>query len=347
MRKRSHRNIVLFLTVFWLASYTLCAERARAQELKFANLGALKLESGEDLKDCRLGYRTFGKLNEERTNAIVMLTWFNGKTKDMVGAVGTDKLIDSAQYFVVLIDALGNGVSTSPSNSPSQPKDKFPRITMRDMVTAEYLLLTKELQLAHVHAVIGESMGGMQTFQWVASYPTFMDEAIPLMGTPQQSSYDLLQWNLQAETIEYHLQHGDEQHAMDDAMKLGVLHMTTPQKIATDVPRDQIDKHVAATLTDWQKDTQPYDYLCQLHAMISLNLAPPNGTLEDEAKHVKAKMLVIVGRQDHLVNPLAAQAFAAFHKAPILVLESDCGHHATVCQGDIVVAAVRGFLTEK
>jgi hypothetical protein len=197
MRKRSHRNIVLFLTVsFWLASYTLCAGRADAQELKFANLGALNLESGEDLKDCRLGYRTFGKLNEKRNNAIVMLTWFNGKTRDMAGAVGADKLIDPGQYFVVLIDALGNGVSTWPSNSPTQPKGKFPHITMRDMVAAEYLLLTKELQLAHVHAVIGESMGAMQTFQW-ASYPTFMDEPIPLMGTPQQSSYDLLQWNLQ------------------------------------------------------------------------------------------------------------------------------------------------------
>jgi homoserine O-acetyltransferase len=331
----------------FVSSAVFLAGGTGAQELKFANLGALKLGSGEDLKDCRLGYRTYGRLNEERNNAILLLTWFNGKSKDLVGSVGPDKLIDPTQYFVVLIDALGDGISVSPSNSPTQPKDKFPRITMRDMVNAEYLLATKELQLAHVRAVIGVSMGGMQTFQWAASYPLFMDEAIPIMGTPQQSSYDLLQWSTQAEPIEYHLSRGDEEHALDEAMKIGLLHMTTPQKIATETPRDDVDKFVNSTLANWKKDTQPYDYLCQLRAMVSLNIAPANGTLADAAKLVKAKMLIIVGKQDHLVNPVAPLAFAELHKSPTLVLESDCGHHATVCQEAVMVAAVRGFLTEK
>jgi homoserine O-acetyltransferase len=193
MRKPAHQNIVPFFAMtFLLTSSSFCAGRVGAQELKFANLGALKLESGEDLKDCRLGYRSFGKLNEDGSNSIVMLTWFNRKTKDMASAVGVDKLIDPAQHFVVLIDALGNGVSTSPSNSATQPKNKFPHITMRGMVAAEYFLLTKELQLGHVHAAIGESMGGMQTYQWAASYPSFMDEPIPIIGTPQQSSYDIV-----------------------------------------------------------------------------------------------------------------------------------------------------------
>jgi homoserine O-acetyltransferase/O-succinyltransferase len=325
----------------------LIAHSTNAQELKFANLGVLKLESGEDLKDCRIGYRTLGHLNEDRSNAILLLTWFNGKSEALENSVGPNKLVDPAQYFVVMIDALGDGVSTSPSNSATQPQDKFPRISMRDMVNAEYQLATKELQLAHVRAVIGISMGGMQTFQWVASYPSFMDEAIPIMGTPQQTSYDLLQWNLQADNVEYHLKNGDREHALDGAMKLGVLQITTPERLASETKRGDIDKLVNTTLAGWKKDTQPYDYLCQLHAMIPLNIVPQGGSLEDAAKLVKAKMLVIVGRHDHLVNPAPALAFAGFRKSTVLVLEGDCGHQAPECQEDLLVATVRGFLTEK
>jgi homoserine O-acetyltransferase len=324
---------------------TVCP--TNAQELKFANLGVLRLESGEDLKDCRIGYRILGHLNEDRSNTVLLLTWFNGKSEALENSVGPNKLIDPTQYFVVMIDALGNGVSTSPSNSAAQPQDKFPHISMRDMVNAEYQLATKELQLAHVHAVIGISMGGMQTFQWVASFPTFMDEAIPIMGTPQQTSYDLLQWNLQADSVEYHLKNGDRDHALDGAMKLGVLQITTPERLASGTKRGDIDKLVSTTLAGWKKDTQPYDYLCQLHAMISLNIVPQDGSLEDAAKLVKAKMLIIVGRHDHLVNPAPALAFAGFRKSTLLVLEGDCGHQAPECQEDLMVATVRGFLTER
>jgi homoserine O-acetyltransferase len=337
---------VLSIFAFLIATL-LSSHPTNAQELKFANLGVLKLESGEDLKDCRIGYRTLGHLNEDRSNAVLLLTWFNGKSEALKNSVGPNKLLDPTQYFVVMIDALGNGVSTSPSNSATQPQDKFPRISMRDMVNAEYQLATKELQLAHVRAVIGISMGGMQTFQWAASYPAYMDEAIPIMGTPQQSSYDLLQWSVQADNVEYHLKNGDREHAVDGAMKLGIQQMTTPERLGSETKRTDVDNLVNSTLADWKKDTQPFDYLCQLRAIISTNIVSQGSSLEDAAKLVKAKMLVIVGRHDHLVNPAPALAFAGFHKATVLVLESDCGHHATVCQEDLMVAAVRGFLTEK
>jgi len=331
----------------FVCGLVVCAGRADAQELKFAELGALKLESGETLKDCRLGYRTAGKLNEARDNAVLLLTWFNGKSKDLEGSVGTGKLLEPGQYFVVMIDALGNGISTSPSNSPTQGKEQFPRMTMRDMVDAEYLLATKELELSHVHAVMGVSMGGMQTFQWVASYPTFMDVAIPIVGTPQQSSYDLLQWGIQEETLLYHIKNGDVEHAEDMAMRIGVMQMNSPERLATEVSRSGMAKYRDDMVESWTKDTKTYDYLCQLRAIMSINTPGGTNTPEDAGKTAKAQMLIIVAKQDHLVNPLAALAFAKGANATTLVLEGMCGHWATICEEAGMTKAVREFLKEQ
>ncbi len=345
MPKKSAAQSILI--GFACMALLLWTSLATAQELKFANLGDLKLGSGETLKDCSVGYRTFGQLNPSKSNAILFPTWFNGKSEQLVQMVGTDKMLDPGQYFVVLIDALGNGVSISPSNSVAQPKEKFPRITIPDMVNAEHQLATRVLGLSHVHAVMGISMGGMQTFQWVVSYPEFMDLAIPIVGTPQQSSFDLLVWTTQENSIEYRLKHGDEADATDIAQSIGLIEITSPARVIEETKREDFQTFLAKSLAEWKKDNNAYDYLAQLRAMMALDLAPKNGTLTDATKMVKAKMLIIAAQQDHLVNPLAALHFAELLKAPALVLDSNCGHMATVCQEGVMIAAVRGFLTEK
>ncbi len=291
-----------------------------------------------------MGYRTFGRLNERRSNAILFPSWFGGNSEDLEEFVGPGKMLDPEQYFIVLIDALGDGVSSSPSNSPTQPKSQFPRITMRDMVNSGYLLATRELGLKHVHAVLGISMGGMQTFQWIVSYPDFMDAAIPIVGSTQLTSYDRLLWTTQARTIELHLQHGDETGAMSEAALIEALILTTPANVAATVKREDFDKFIAQTIAD--ERTNPYDHLSQLNAILSLDVSPAGGTPEDAAKLVKAKLLVIPSRQDHLVNPLPAMRFAEALRAPMLVLENDCGHLETSCQRAVLTAAVRGFLSE-
>src|SRR5688572_11802331 len=102
--------------------------------------------------------------------------------------IGAGRMLDPARYFVVAVDALGNGVSSSPSNSAIQAGEKFPRFTIRDMVHSQHELLTRILKLDQVFLVTGSSMGGMQTFEWVVSYPDFMKGAIPIVGTPSQTS---------------------------------------------------------------------------------------------------------------------------------------------------------------
>src|ERR1035441_7494589 len=75
---------------------------ASAQQQQFANLGDIKLESGETLRDCRVGYRMYGKLNADKSNAILFPTWAGGTSEELHDAIVKDKFADPAIYFVIV-----------------------------------------------------------------------------------------------------------------------------------------------------------------------------------------------------------------------------------------------------
>ena len=327
----------------------LVSASAFAQEQQFASLGDFKLDSGEVLKDCRIGYRTYGKLNDEKSNIILFPTWAGGTTEQLAGnfGPGSNHLVDTSKYYVIAVDALSNGVSSSPSNSKLQPHMHFPKITIRDMVNTQHELLTRVLGIKHVAVVMGISMGGMQTFQWVVSYPDFMDKAIPIVGSPQMTAFDILNWKTQIDSVKNDpgWNHGDytqNPSGLTDA-EFGMLFLTTPDNVNRTHKADQV-------LTDLKKQAaQPgqdaNNKIRQSEAMMALDVAKDFGGSLDAAAHsVKAKMLVIASKYDHTVNPSSAEKFAKAIDAPVVELTGDCGHLATACEAPKVAAAAHEFL---
>lgn len=151
------------------------------------NEGDLKLESGEAIKDFSISYVTHGTLNAAKTNAILMVTAISGNHHRLDFMIGPGKALDTDKYFIVCTDAIANGLTTSPSNSKQQPRMQFPKFTIRDMVESQYRLMKEKLGIDHVVAVVGPSMGGMQTLQWGVSHPDYMDSLVamvPLTKTP-------------------------------------------------------------------------------------------------------------------------------------------------------------------
>ena len=149
--------------------------------------GDLKLESGEAIKDFSISYVTHGKLNEKKSNAILMVTAVSGNHHRIDFMIGPGKALDPGKYFIICTDAIANGLTTSPSNSKAQPRMQFPKFTIRDMVESQYRLMKEKFGIDHVVAVIGPSMGGMQVLQWGVSHPDYMDALVamvPLAKTP-------------------------------------------------------------------------------------------------------------------------------------------------------------------
>jgi homoserine O-acetyltransferase len=342
-------GIALLIGIFCnAAESTHARERGAAQAAKqqpadgaqqFAALGDLKLRSGAVIHEFQLGYRTFGSLNEAKSNAILWPTWLGGKTQELMQFIGPDKVVDSTKYFVVLVDAIGNGISTSPSNSKTQARLAFPEFTIRDMVESEHRMVTEVLHLTHLHAVMGISMGGMQTFEWVMAYPDFMDVGVPMAGSPQSTSYDKLLWTAQMDALRLDPEWKDGQGTQPMTggfavyNEIGNMNVTSPAyRVANTTPQD-FPKFIEKTRKESTINAATAcDAIRQRQAINVLDIPGEFGeTMEQAAKSVRAKLLVVISPQDHMVNPTPALAFAGMMGAAVLTLDSSCGHLSLDC----------------
>ena len=154
-----------------------------------------KFASGETLPEVRIHYRTIGTLKKDAqgqtTNVVLIMHGTTGSGAQFIRPefagelFGKDQPLDAAKFFIVLPDGIGHGKSSKPSDGM---RAKFPRYGYRDMVEAQFRLLSESLAINHARLVMGTSMGGMHTWMWGELHPDFMDALMPLASLPTQIS---------------------------------------------------------------------------------------------------------------------------------------------------------------
>lgn len=303
-------------------------EKPAGDRQQIASIGDLKLESGEVIKDCKIGYRTYGHLNSAKSNGILFLTWFGGTAKAIEGT-SPWPAIDTTRFCLIIIDALGDGVSSSPSNSLTQHGTKFPAFSIADMVTSQHELLTKKLGIAHVKAITGISMGGIQTFQWAVSYPGFTSALIHIVGSPQPSSYDLMLYNTFRNIVDADSAFNHGNYTVNpnivNAKMLWELFLTTPTDRVKSISHDNFVQWMQNTVNNSYNDWNDTRY--QITAIIGHDISKNyHHSLKEAADHIKAKMLVISSEQDHMVNPNPAIEFSKLLPAKLVLLNNNKGH---------------------
>lgn len=157
------------------------------------DLGEFHLEEGGIIPNLQLAYVTHGELNADKSNAILIPTWFSGTSNDWNAYIGIGRALDPQKYFIIIINQIGNGVSTSPHNSPEPiAMANFPQVRIGDDVRAQHQLITEKYGITKLELVVGGSMGAQQTYEWAVRYPDMVKRAAPIAGTAKNTVHDFI-----------------------------------------------------------------------------------------------------------------------------------------------------------
>jgi homoserine O-acetyltransferase len=157
------------------------------------DLGDVVLQSGLTLRQAKLAYKTYGTLNAAGDNVVVMPTYYASHHTDTELMMAEGRAIDREKYFVIVPNMFGNGLSSSPSNTPP-PFDRaaFPPVTLYDNVVSQRRLVAERFGITRIKLVVGFSMGAQQAFQWGALYPDMVEAIAPICGSARTSAHNFV-----------------------------------------------------------------------------------------------------------------------------------------------------------
>jgi homoserine O-acetyltransferase/O-succinyltransferase len=305
-----------------------------------------QFKSGETLKELRLAYRTFGEPRRDEQgvvrNAVLVMHGTTGSSASLMRPEFVNELfgpgqpLDATKYYIILPDAIGHGQSSKPSDGL---RAKFPRYGYRDMVEAQYRLLTEGLKVNHLRLVMGTSMGGMHTWLWGSTYPEFMDALLPLASLPAQISGRNRVWRrivIDAIRHDPAWENGDytkPPNSLRTAAEMLFLMSNNPVQRQKESPtREQADQQLDQFVNRTTRGMDANDVLYALESsgdydpgpglekirapLLAINFAddlinPPElGILEAETKRVKRGRAIVVPLGDqtrgHGTHTLAA-----------------------------------------
>lgn len=373
-----------FVRLALVACIALAASPAGAQggsvgivEKKVFSIPTYTTVGGQALTDVRIGYETYGALNANRDNAIVIPHFFTGnshaagkyKAEDAApgywdSIIGPGKPIDTDKFYVVAVDSLVNLNTKDPNTTTTGPATinpadgkpwgmKFPIVTFRDFVNTQKALLDS-LGVRKVHAAVGASMGALQSIEWAAAYPDFVERLVPVIGVAEIDAYSIerLSFWASAITLDPNWNGGDYYGKTEptaglafalkmvtlDARHHGWAEKTFGRKWAAAdrdpakswdnkfLIEDALDKAGAARARS--ADANSFLYLVKANQLF---VAGHAANLEEGLAKIKARSLFIPATSDLLLVPdYAKRAVDILRKqgktADLVVIEGDGGH---------------------
>ena len=300
-----------------------------------------RFTSGATLPELRIHYRTLGTLHKGNDghvdNAVLIMHGTGGTGKQFLQdrfageLFGAGQPLDAAKYFVVLIDDIGHGQSSKPSDGLRM---RFPHYTYDDMLVAEYRVLTERLGVDHLRLVMGTSMGGMHTWMWGEAYPDFMDALMPLASAPVQiAGRNRVMRRMFMDSIrnDPEWKNGDylrQPRGLVDALHILMIMGSSPLQWQKDYPdRDSADRYLEETVAQRMRETDANDALYAFDASREYNPQPKLGL-------IKAPLLAINSADDQINPPelgiLEREIRNVPHGRAIVIPISDATHgHST------------------
>jgi homoserine O-acetyltransferase/O-succinyltransferase len=188
MKRNFLRGFGLAFAALLLAAFQAIAADYPAPKQGVWTVKDFKFHTGQVLPELKLAYSTVGEPSGE---PVLVLHGTTGSAASMLNPAfagelfGPGQPLDASKYYIILTDAIGTGRSSKPSDGLRM---NFPKYNYDDMVDAQYRLLREHLGVKHLRLVIGNSMGGMQTWMWAQKYPGMMDVAVPMASLPTAMS---------------------------------------------------------------------------------------------------------------------------------------------------------------
>lgn len=309
-----------------------------------AHIGDVQFENGQVVKDFKVSYVTHGTLNKKQDNVVVALQHFFGDHHDYDLYIGPGKALDTDKYFIVASDFIASAglrgdMTTGPTNSGL--KMEFPPITPRDWVNLEYKLLKEYLGIDQVRAVVGSSIGAMNSYQFAVSYPDYIKGAIPIAGGPKVNPQmrALIRSSMGAITLDSGW-HGGNYQVNPIVGSSSALMMYPPWIYTAEWFTDNLttDEKYRAWDQFWRtywtiiapQDARDLYYQMEAWSNFDIGTTPGfNGSTEAALRSIKARMLVLSIASDMQVqrrNIIETNKFIS--NLTHVELESPFGHAA-------------------
>lgn len=305
------------------------------------NLGDFKLEDGGIIPNLKLAYTTHGELNSVKNNVIVIPTWFSGTSKDYESYIGIDRALNPSEYFIIVINQIGNGVSSSPHNSPDAiSMANFPNVRIGDDVRAQHKLITEKYGIEEIALVVGASMGAQQTYEWAVRYPDMVKRAAPIAGTAKNTVHDFLftktlndaimsdpGWKAGNYSSHLEVSDGLKRHA-DIWAVLGLSTEFYKQEKWTLFDMNSVEEFIEEFLHPLYESLDPNSLLTMgwkwQHGDVSRNTG---GNLDEALGRIKAKVFVMPISEDMFFTVRDCEAEQKMiPNSELKVVNSVCGH---------------------